>query len=80
MKISQHQEEEKLLVFLRYQLKLVGIVFFLRNSLIQNAEVLANLCTSVVIECLKLILRRLLKCSYMWKIKTQNPVQKPQKY
>lgn len=80
MKISQHQEEEKLLVFLRYQLKLVGIVFFLRNSLIQNAEVLANLYTSVVIECLKLILRRLLKCSYMWKIKTQNPVQKPQKY
>lgn len=80
MKISQHQEEEKLLVFLRYQLKLAGIVFFLRNSLIQNAEVLANLYTSVVIECLKLILRRLLKCSYMWKIKTQNPVQKPQKY
>lgn len=80
MKILQHQEEEKLLVFLRYQLKLVGIVFFLRNSLIQNAEVLANLYTSVVIECLKLILRRLLKCSYMWKIKTQNPVQKPQKY
>lgn len=80
MKISQHQEEEKLLVFLRYQLKLVGIVFFLRNSLIQNAEVLANLYTSVVIECLKLILGRLLKCSYMWKIKTQNPVQKPQKY
>lgn len=80
MKISQHQEEEKLLVFLRYQLKLVGIVFFLRNSLIQNAEVLANLYTSVVIECLKLILRRLLRCSYMWKIKTQNPVQKPQKY
>lgn len=80
MKISQHQEEEKLLVFLRYQLKLVGIVFFLRNSLIQNAEVLANLYTSVVIECLKLILRRLLKCSYMWKINTQNPVQKPQKY
>lgn len=80
MKISQHQEEEKLLVFLQYQLKLVGIVFFLRNSLIQNAEVLANLYTSVVIECLKLILRRLLKCSYMWKIKTQNPVQKPQKY
>lgn len=80
MKISQHQEEEKLLVFLWYQLKLVGIVFFLRNSLIQNAEVLANLYTSVVIECLKLILRRLLRCSYMWKIKTQNPVQKPQKY
>lgn len=78
MKISHHQEE-KVSVFLCYQWKFVGIILFLKRfsfsrdwSLGQSVHICSNWMSKVDIKEAK--------CSYMWKIKTQNPVQKPQKY